>query len=168
MHKNKNFLELYEKQSTRNLININLKKIEEIFSSKNILNDELRHLLLKLKEMEKSFEEEKGQLAIKRKAELNRMGKEFLLNDYKRRFNTDLRTVISAIAGEDSVNYELLKLERDKKVISKIKYFIIILNLSLRNLWIKSKCVEISTFWIVIYIKQNKLTIIILIYVLTI
>ena len=125
MHKNKNFLELYEKQSTRNLININLKKIEEVFSSKNILNDELKHFLFKLKEMEKKYEDEKFQLAIKRKNELNRIGREFLLNDYKRRFNTDLRTVISAIAGEDSVNYEILKLERDKKVIFLLLNFFI-------------------------------------------
>jgi hypothetical protein len=116
MHKNKNFLELYERQSTRNLININLKKIEEVFSSKIILSDEIKQILSRLKEMEKTYEEEKAQLAIKRKAELNRIGREFLLNDYKRRFNSDLRTVISAIAGEDNINYELLKLERDKKV----------------------------------------------------
>lgn len=121
MHKNKNFLELYEKQSTRNLININLKKLEEVFSSKNILNDQLKYFLFKLKDMEKNYEDEKSQIAIKRKNELNRIGREFLLNDYKRRFNTDIRTVISAIAGEDSVNYEILKLERDKKVIHSKK-----------------------------------------------
>jgi len=124
MHKNKNFLELYEKQSTRNLININLKKMEEVFSSKIILSDEIKQILQRLKEMEKNYEEEKAQLAIKRKAELNRIGREFLLNDYKRRFNADLRTVISAIAGEDNINYELLKLERDKKVNNIISLFL--------------------------------------------
>ncbi len=72
--------------------------------------------MLKFKEMEVKYENEKSEISKMKKKELNRIGREFLLNDYKRRFNTDLRTVVSAIAGQDTINHELLKLERDKKV----------------------------------------------------
>lgn len=120
MKQNKNFVELYERQSTNNLPGINLKKIEEVFSLNSILNNELKEYLLKFKEMEAKYEEEKSEIIKMKKKELNRIGREFLLNDYKRRFNTDLRTVISAIAGQDTINHELLKLERDKKVYSNL------------------------------------------------
>ena len=49
--------------------------------------------------------------------ELKRINKEFLTNDYKRRFNISQETIISAIIGENLASTELIRQLREQKVI---------------------------------------------------
>ncbi len=53
--------------------------------------------------------------------EMNRIFKEFQRNDYSEKFNTDKKSVISALLGEDNVKSELIKqTKREKKYIEEI------------------------------------------------
>lgn len=76
-----------------------------------------------ISDLEVIHENFKKELIKLRREELNRIGKEFLMNDYQRRFNTSLELVISAIAGEDNKNGELLKQQREEKVFKLIYNF---------------------------------------------
>lgn len=71
-----------------------------------------------------------------RKYEMNRIFKEFLVNDYARRFNTTKRIVLSALLGEENVNYELSSQDREQKVINTMKS---------RNTRKKSNAVDVLT-----------------------
>ena len=58
----------------------------------------------------------KKEIDQQKKGEASRMNKEFLTNDYQRRFNVNLHTLISAIYGEDSMSAEYSRMIREQKV----------------------------------------------------
>jgi hypothetical protein len=91
-------------------------------NKKNLLNENIVELISKINELEKVYEKYKKELLTIRRNELNRLNKEYLVNDYERRFGVPLDIIISAIAGEDNKNSELSKQQREQKV----KYILII------------------------------------------
>jgi hypothetical protein len=93
-----------------------VKKIQDLFSKNEIVHEELKRLMNNLKDIESEAENQKRQIAQDKKDEVNRIGREFLLNDYKKRYGMNMKTVISAISGEDNSNSELFRLEKEEKV----------------------------------------------------
>ena len=67
--------------------------------------------------LELQKEEEKVRIKIKNLKinELNRINKEFLLNDYERRFEVNLEKIISVLMGEEFISKEFsLKLTKQR------------------------------------------------------
>ena len=82
---------------------------------KNILSDESTKIIKEIKKLEKSEEEITKEMHNLRTNELNRINKEFLINDYTRRFKITQESVISALIGEDLTEseYNILKKEQN-------------------------------------------------------
>lgn len=78
-------------------------------------------LLKSVSNMEKTYQNKKDEIKKMKRSELNRLEKEFLGNNYSRRYDVSLATIISAIAGEDYLTSELVSLSRERKV--RIKKF---------------------------------------------
>jgi hypothetical protein len=94
--------------------------IEELLSQNNLLDESTVELLNKINDTEKLYEKYKKDILIMRRNELNRLNKEYLVNDYERRFGVSLEVLISAIAGEDNKNGELIRQQREQKVNNNI------------------------------------------------
>lgn len=95
---------------------MNIKKIEEYLKQKENLNEEGLSVVNKIAELEKIYNKFKKELSQSRRQQLNRIGREFLVNDYARRYNVSQEVIVSAIAGEDNANSELLRQTREQKV----------------------------------------------------
>ena len=80
-------------------------------------------LMAKINENEKIFFNCKKEIQTKKRIELSRVSKEFLTNDFERRYNVTQDVVVSAICGEDNMNQELSRLLREQKVILFFKIF---------------------------------------------
>ena len=103
--------------------NMNNYKLEEFYDSDLVkIFNEHKKLLLKINE--KKNEAEK----FVRK-ELDRIGKCFYVDDYSGKYNTNLKTVIGALIGEDNAKLEVFRQEREQK-----EYFKTIKNLRTFNL----------------------------------
>ena len=109
--------------------NMNNYKIEDIYDSNLVkIFNEHKNLLIKLKE--KKVEAEKFV-----KNELDRIGKCFYIEDYSGRYNTDLKTVVCALIGEDNSKLEVFRLQKEQK-----EYFRTIKNLRTFNLLNRKIC----------------------------
>ena len=109
--------------------NMNNYKIEDIYDSNLVkIFNEHKNLLIKLKE--KKVEAEKFV-----KNELDRIGKCFYIDDYSGKYNTDLKTVVCALIGEDNSKLEVFRLKKEKK-----EYFRTIKNLRTFNLLNRKIC----------------------------
>jgi len=64
-----------------------------------------------------------------KKSELDRINKEYLINDYERRFKVPHEVIISALIGEDNTSNEYARQKREQK-----KYFQEIENIRTYNL----------------------------------
>jgi len=82
------------------------------------LDSSLIFFMNTLKMLETKLDEIKNEIKSMRKNELTRIFREMVINNYKRRFNTTEEIVISALVGEDYLEKELNKLQRDMKVTS--------------------------------------------------
>ena len=103
--------------------NINNFKIENIYDSDLVkIFNEHKTILIKLNE--KKIEAEKFV-----RNELDRIGKCFYLEDYAGKYNTNLKTVIGALIGEDNSKLEVFRQEREQK-----EYFKTLKNLRTFNL----------------------------------
>jgi hypothetical protein len=87
-------------------------------------------LMAKINENENIYDKCRKEIQTLKKIELSRISKEFLTNDFERRYNVSQDIVVSAICGEDNMNTELLRLRREEKVIL-LFYFILFLFLLL-------------------------------------
>ena len=94
----------------------NIKNIGEYLSRNEKLGEESFELIHKIKELEILYEKNKKHLTEMKRQELDRIAKEFLLNDYERRYNVSHKVVVSAIAGEDNSTIELIRHSREQKV----------------------------------------------------
>ena len=109
--------------------NMNNYKIEDIYDSNLVkIFNEHKNLLIKLKE--KKVEAEKFV-----KNELDRIGKCFYIDDYSGKYNTDLKTVVCALIGEDNSKLEVFRLQKEQK-----EYFRTIKNLRTFNLLNRKFC----------------------------
>ena len=78
-------------------------------------------MMTKIEEYEKKFKYYKLEIENQKKKEINRINKEFLTNDYQRRFNVSQHALVSAIYGEDNMSREYARMIREQKV--KVEYF---------------------------------------------
>ena len=97
---------------------LSFKKISKIIDSneKNKIDNEALKYLNQIKSVEKELSDLKTELILMKNNELKRINKEFLINDYNRRFNVNQETVLSAIMGEDTASTELIRQLREQKV----------------------------------------------------
>lgn len=79
-------------------------------------------LMSKIADYEKAFDYYKSEIEKQKKKEINRINKEFLTNDYQRRYNISQHALVSAIYGEDNMSQEYSRMMREQKV--KKNYFI--------------------------------------------
>ena len=98
-------------------------KIEDLYDSDIVkIFNEYKALLFKLNEKKRDAE-------IFIKQELDRIGKCFYKEDYSGKYNTNLKTVIGALIGEDNSKLEVFRLQREQK-----EYFKTLKNLRTFNL----------------------------------
>ena len=98
-------------------------KIEDLYDQEMVkIFNEHKNLLMKLKEKRKEAEKFM-------RNELDRIGKCFYLEDYSGKYNTNLKTVIGALIGEDNAKLEVFRLQREQK-----EYFKTLKNLRTFNL----------------------------------
>ncbi len=83
---------------------------------KNNIDKNTLNLLKRIEDYEKTYNNYKIEIERQKKKEINRINKEFITNDYQRRFDANLHTLISAIYGLDNMSSEYSKLIREQKV----------------------------------------------------
>lgn len=83
------------------IANLNPNSLEYI-SAIELLEEEVLKIKHEINEMKKD--------------ELSRIGKEFMVNDYERRFNVKLDKLISALIGEEKSCSEVERIKRRRKV----------------------------------------------------
>ena len=69
---------------------------------KQIVDEELLLLMSKIGEYEKIYDNCKKEIITQKRVELSRISKEFLTNDFERRYGVTQDIVVSAICGEDN------------------------------------------------------------------
>jgi len=87
-----------------------------MLTKKQTIDEEILSLISKIAEFEKVYNICKAEIQTQKKRELNRISKEYLTNDYERRYNVPQEIAISSICGEDNMNAELSRLIREQKV----------------------------------------------------
>jgi len=85
------------------------------FKIEDSLDAELLLLFKSHKEMQKQLQKMKSEADKLVRDELDRIGKSFYLEDYAGKYNTNLKTVIGALIGEDNTRNELLRQEKEQK-----------------------------------------------------
>lgn len=78
-----------------------MKEIQKYINSKIDFDKAMVPELEKVNEMENTIDELKKYLAYIKNKEMKRLYKEFNYNDYERRYNTDRKTVIGALIGNE-------------------------------------------------------------------
>ncbi len=81
-----------------------------------MFNDETVNAIKITLNYEKKINELKEELQVMKENEINRINREFLFNDYERRFQIKLEDVVSVIVGEENIPTELNKLKLFQKV----------------------------------------------------
>jgi len=71
----------------------------------------------KIADYEKTYEFYKAEINKQKTNELNRINKEFLTNDYNRRYGANQQVLVSAICGEDNMTQEYSRIMREQKVL---------------------------------------------------
>ena len=90
------------------------------FKIEDSLDTELLLLFKSHKEIQKQLQKMKIEADKLVRDELDRIGKSFYLEDYAGKYNTNLKTVIGALVGEDNISNELLRQEKEQKEYFKI------------------------------------------------
>ncbi len=94
----------------------NIHKIEEKLNCKKNIDHETFIFMSKIADYEKTYEFYKAEIQKQKITELNRINKEFLTNDYQRRYAVNQQILVSSICGEDNMSQELSRLIREQKV----------------------------------------------------
>ena len=103
------FLSPQKKIRVKDYENFKNFKIEDSFDS------ELLNLFKTHKEMIKKLKSMKSEADKLVRTEMDRIGKCFYLEDYEGKFNTNLKTVIGALIGEDNIAYEIMRQEKEQR-----------------------------------------------------
>lgn len=80
------------------------------------LEEDSFEIVGKISELEAQYEKKKKNLQKIKRDELDRISKEFLTNEYERRFNVSKKTIVSAIVGEDNTDSEIIRQSREENV----------------------------------------------------
>ena len=81
-------------------------------------------LMAKIADYDKAFDYYKSEIEREKKREINRINKEFLTNDYQRRYKIDQHALVSAIYGEDNMSSEYSRMMREQKVNKNNNFYI--------------------------------------------
>lgn len=107
---------------------LNYKLIKNYLEKKEErIGEEEANFFSNQKDMESELIELKKEMNDMVRIEIDRLFKEFIYNDYERRFCTNLETVIKAIVGEDRAYYQLslfrIEKSRIRNNMKKIKLY---------------------------------------------
>jgi len=95
---------------------ISIKKVEDFLISKEKIDIGSELVLKEIFEIDNKIAKMKSFMLNMKKNEMNRILKEFNINDYERRFKTTKYEVISALIGEENTIIELNRQNREQKV----------------------------------------------------
>jgi hypothetical protein len=70
----------------------------------------------KISDYEKTYDFYKSEIQKQKINEINRINKEFLTNDYNRRYGVNQQVLVSAVCGEDNMSQEYSRMMREQKV----------------------------------------------------
>lgn len=96
---------------------LTINNVSQLLISKPQVESKSNDHLNAIKELEDEVAKIRSTRIDLKKKELDRVGREFLMNDYSRRFNVDLITVVGALVGEEKAIIEHERLLKKKKVI---------------------------------------------------
>jgi hypothetical protein len=115
----KYLLDKYKKNS-ENFNSMTLKNFKSINANNKayLAEDEIEYIK-SVQNLESQLVELQNFMLKMKKAEMERINKEFYTNDYERRYNITLEGMISAIVGEDNVLNEIGKQKRDAEAYFK-------------------------------------------------
>jgi hypothetical protein len=98
-------------------LNISLRRVSQFFENKVTLNGDTQKIIEKITVLEKRESALREEIKKLKEKEMKRIFKEFVKNNYDRRFNCEKKTVISALIGEENTPVELVRQYRQQKVI---------------------------------------------------
>ena len=101
--------------SPRKIIRVKDYENFQNFKIEDSIDKELINLFKSHKEMIKKVKIMKAEADKLVRKELDRIGKCFYLEDYGGKYNTNIKTVIGALIGEDNIRNELLRQEKEQK-----------------------------------------------------
>jgi len=117
------------KDNTRNLIKkaqeeillddnkFNYKLIKDMVLKDGSFDDKTKVYIQNLSELETKLNQKRDELYSLQQKELNRLNKEFLFNDYSRRYNIDQHSLIASIVGQDFAASEYSQRQREQRFI---------------------------------------------------
>jgi hypothetical protein len=105
----------YKKENHHIEENLNFKKIQEIMKNKGQLGDQELEYIKNVTELENQLKNIKSSMESMKRNELARINKEYITNDYERRFKISQETLISALIGEDNTGHEYAKQKREQR-----------------------------------------------------
>lgn len=106
---------------TESHLNINVEKlsirnVDEYLTTKEKTQESSNLIFKELFDVDNKMVMMKNAMSDMRRNEMNRLIKEFNMNDYERRFKTTRHNVISALIGEENTNSEINRQNRENKV----------------------------------------------------
>lgn len=99
-----------------NMNKLQIKNVDEFLTLKEKTLSTSNVVFKELFEIDKKLAIIKNNMTTLKKNEMNRLMREFNLNDYERRFKTTKFTVVSALIGEENTIMEIHRQNRENKV----------------------------------------------------
>ena len=94
-----------------------ISKVNDIIPSTKNLEQDTIVIFKSVNLLEDQFEKVKKTMLDKKTSLIENINKEFLFNDYERRFNIKLEELLLALVGEESLNSEIAKQNKMKRVL---------------------------------------------------
>ena len=106
------------KESHLNIMldNLSIKKVDDYLNLKEKTQENSNIIFKELFEIDNKMVIMKNNMSNLRRNEMNRLIKEFNMNDYERRFKTTRHKVISALIGEENTSMEMNRQNRENNV----------------------------------------------------
>lgn len=116
--KKKNIIQKYQEECSIFQIDtvFTMKTIDKYIRNKSVIDIDIINIIDKIDEYENQEKNMREACEHLKSSQMNRLFKEFTLNDYEKRFNTNKNAVVSALIGEDQMHHELLRQAREEKV----------------------------------------------------
>ena len=99
-----------------NQSNVTIKNIGSVLNEKNPYSKILENpIIQKISDLAAQSSEIEYEIIQMKRKELNRLFKEFFINDYQNKFHVVIETVIGALVGENKRDHEMVKYAKMKK-----------------------------------------------------
>ncbi len=99
-----------------NQSNVTIKNIGSVLNEKNPYSKILQNpIIQKISDLAAQSSEIEYEIIQMKRKELNRLFKEFFINDYQNKFHVVIETVIGALVGENKRDHEMVKYAKMKK-----------------------------------------------------